>query len=36
MRTFSHTVNQWSIFDAYVEDALQKEKQTKEKAKVYI
>ncbi|KAJ3142339.1 cytoplasmic dynein with WD40 domain [Geranomyces variabilis] len=25
-RTFSDTVNQWSIFDAYIEDQLQKEK----------
>ncbi|KAH6586463.1 hypothetical protein BASA50_000418 [Batrachochytrium salamandrivorans] len=32
-RTFSHTVNQWSIFDAYAEDMQQKEKAAKEKLK---
>ncbi|KAJ3078766.1 cytoplasmic dynein with WD40 domain, partial [Quaeritorhiza haematococci] len=31
-RTFSFNVNQWSIFDAYMEDTLQKER-AKEKAK---
>lgn len=34
-RSFSDTVNQWSIYDMYVEDALQKEKISKEKSKVY-
>ena len=32
-RTFSFTVNQWSIYDAYVEDLQQKEKAAKEKTK---
>ncbi|KAI9345238.1 WD40-repeat-containing domain protein [Obelidium mucronatum] len=32
-RVFSYTVNQWSIFDAYMEDLQAKEKATKEKAK---
>ncbi|RKO91225.1 hypothetical protein BDK51DRAFT_26257, partial [Blyttiomyces helicus] len=32
-RTFSYTVNQWSIYDAYIEDLQQKEKVAKEKAK---
>ena len=32
-RTYSYTVNQWSIFDSYNEDILQKEKAAKEKAK---
>ncbi|KAI8806509.1 WD40-repeat-containing domain protein [Cladochytrium replicatum] len=32
-RTFSETVNQWSIYDAYVEDLLHKEKAAKEKSK---
>ncbi|KAI8913371.1 WD40-repeat-containing domain protein, partial [Gorgonomyces haynaldii] len=32
-RTCSFTVNQWSIYDAYMEDLLQKEKAAKEKSK---
>ncbi|KAJ3064774.1 cytoplasmic dynein with WD40 domain, partial [Podochytrium sp. JEL0797] len=32
-RIFSYTVNQWSIFDAYMEDLQAKEKATKDKAK---
>ncbi|KAJ3237051.1 cytoplasmic dynein with WD40 domain [Chytriomyces hyalinus] len=32
-RVFSATVNQWSIFDAYMEDLQAKEKSAKEKAK---
>ncbi|KAJ3334350.1 cytoplasmic dynein with WD40 domain [Blyttiomyces sp. JEL0837] len=32
-RTFSYTVNQWSIFDAYMEDLQQKEKAAKDKSK---
>lgn len=32
-RPFSHTVNQWSIYDDYLEDAHLKEKAAKEKAK---
>lgn len=32
-RTCSFTVNQWTIYDAYVEDAAQKERAQKEKAK---
>lgn len=32
-RVFSDTVNQWSIFDAYMEDLQAKEKSIKEKAK---
>ncbi|KAI8893857.1 WD40-repeat-containing domain protein [Globomyces pollinis-pini] len=32
-RAFSDTVNQWSIFDAYMEDIQMKEKSAKEKAK---
>jgi dynein intermediate chain 1 len=32
-RTFSENLNQWVIFDAYTEDALQKEKGSKEKEK---
>ncbi|KAI8622491.1 WD40-repeat-containing domain protein [Chytriomyces sp. MP71] len=32
-RVFSYTVNQWSIFDAYMEDLQAKEKSAKEKSK---
>ena len=36
MRIFSHSVNQWTIYDAYIEDLQQKEKQSKEKSKVNV
>ena len=32
-KEFSSTVNQWAIFDAYQEDALNKEKMAKAKVK---
>lgn len=32
-RTFTDTVNQWTIYDAYVEDIQQKEKSTKDRSK---
>ncbi len=34
MRIFSHTVNQFTIFDSYIEDTMQKEKLAKDKTKV--
>ncbi|KAI9190755.1 WD40-repeat-containing domain protein [Polychytrium aggregatum] len=35
-RTFSDTVNQWSIYDAYMDDLQQKEKALKDKSKVLM